>query len=84
MRSARTVLAASNAVTPTRHRPGAPTGVTATPGNASATVTWTAPSNGGSAITSYTVTPYIGTHRADADDGHRVTGDDQRDHHRSD
>ena len=40
--------------------PGAPTGVTATAGNGSATVSWTAPSsNGGSAITSYTVTPYI-------------------------
>ncbi|MDR6862598.1 DUF4082 domain-containing protein [Phycicoccus sp. 3266] len=41
--------------------PGAPTGVTATPGNASAQVTWTIPSDGGSAITSYTVTPYVGT-----------------------
>ena len=37
--------------------PGAPTGVSATPGNASADVSFTAPaSNGGSAITSYTVT----------------------------
>jgi hypothetical protein len=37
--------------------PGAPTGVTATAGNASATVSFTAPaSNGGSPITSYTVT----------------------------
>ena len=42
--------------------PGAPTGVTATAGNGSATVSWTAPaSNGGSAITSYTVTPFIGS-----------------------
>ena len=41
--------------------PGAPTGVAATPGNASAVVTWNAPSDGGSAITGYTVTPYIGT-----------------------
>jgi hypothetical protein len=42
--------------------PGAPTGVSATAGNGQATVTWTAPSsNGGSAITSYTVTPFIGS-----------------------
>jgi len=41
--------------------PGAPTAVTATAGNASATVSWTAPPNGGSTILSYTITPYIGT-----------------------
>ncbi len=35
--------------------------MTATPGNGSATVSWTAPGNGGSPITSYTVTPYIGS-----------------------
>ncbi|MGM7776629.1 fibronectin type III domain-containing protein [Arthrobacter sp. KNU-44] len=40
--------------------PAAPTGVTATAGNASATVSWTAPANGGSAITSYTLTPHAG------------------------
>jgi hypothetical protein len=39
--------------------PGAPTGVTATGGNASALVSWTAPL--GSPITGYTVTPFIGT-----------------------
>jgi hypothetical protein len=39
--------------------PAAPTGVAATPGNGSASVSWTAPGNGGSAITSYTVTPYV-------------------------
>ena len=51
----------SNAITPAAPTPpGAPTGVSAAPGNASATVTWTAPSTGGSAITSYTVTPYLG------------------------
>jgi uncharacterized protein (TIGR02145 family) len=50
---------ASNSVTPapTSTVPGAPTIGTATAGNAQATITFTAPgSNGGSAITSYTVT----------------------------
>ncbi len=51
---------ASNAVTP-GNTPSAPTGVTATAGNEEATVTWTAPSNGGSQITKYTITPYVGT-----------------------
>ncbi len=41
--------------------PNAPTGVSATAGDGTATVTWTAPPNGGSPITSYTVTPYIGS-----------------------
>jgi hypothetical protein len=41
--------------------PGAPSGVTATAGDGNATVNWTAPPNGGSQITSYTVTPYIGS-----------------------
>jgi hypothetical protein len=35
--------------------------VTAARGVSSATVSWTAPSNGGSPITSYKVTPFIGT-----------------------
>jgi hypothetical protein len=40
--------------------PSAPTGVTASAGNASATVTWIAPSStGGAAITHYIITPYI-------------------------
>jgi hypothetical protein len=53
----------SNAVTPSGPTvPGAPTGVTATAGNGSATVSWTAPTNtGGSTLTSYTVTPFIGS-----------------------
>ena len=46
---------------PHRPRPARRPGSTATAGNASAQVSWTAPENGGSAITSYTVTPFIGT-----------------------
>ncbi|HEX6489408.1 MAG TPA: fibronectin type III domain-containing protein [Candidatus Dormibacteraeota bacterium] len=39
--------------------PGAPLAVQATAGNASATVGWSAPADGGSAISGYTVTTYI-------------------------
>jgi hypothetical protein len=53
--------APSSAVTPTGPTaPGAPAGVSAAAGNGTATVTWTAPADGGSPITSYTVTPFIG------------------------
>src|SRR5439155_992852 len=41
--------------------PAAPSNVTAIPGDASATVSWSAPNDGGSPITGYTVTPYIGS-----------------------
>jgi hypothetical protein len=41
--------------------PPAPTNVAATAGDSSAMVTWTAPSDGGSPISSYTVTPYAGS-----------------------
>ena len=52
--------AASNQVTPVAPTvPAAPSSVTATAGNQSATVTWSAPANGGSPITGYTVTPYL-------------------------
>ena len=49
---------ASTPVTPQADPPGPPTGVSAVPGDAQATVSWTIPSNnGGSAIIDYTVTP---------------------------
>jgi N,N-dimethylformamidase beta subunit-like protein/uncharacterized protein DUF4082/fibronectin type III domain protein len=55
--------AQSNAVTPLNAvAPTAPTGVSAEAASQSARVTWTAPdSNGDSAITGYTVTPYVGS-----------------------
>ncbi|HEY4375690.1 MAG TPA: fibronectin type III domain-containing protein, partial [Acidimicrobiales bacterium] len=54
-------LSTTSVTAPAPTAPGAPTIGTATAGQASATVTWTAPaSNGGAAITSYVVTPYIG------------------------
>ena len=50
----------SNPVTPATV-PGAPSSVSATGGDADATVTWTAPaSDGGSAVTGYRVTTYVG------------------------
>ncbi len=51
---------ASASVTPSGP-PNAPTGVAATPLGGSATIAWTAPANNGSTITSYRVTPFIGT-----------------------
>ena len=63
-----------------RWRPRRPTGVTARPATTSALVSWTrAHSDGDSAITGYTVTPYIGADGADAGPGRRV-GDEQDDH----
>ncbi|HVW45542.1 MAG TPA: DUF4082 domain-containing protein, partial [Solirubrobacterales bacterium] len=52
----------SGAVTPAPVAPGAPGGVGVAAGNNAAEVTWTAPaSNGGSPITGYRVTPYLGS-----------------------
>jgi hypothetical protein len=42
--------------------PAAPTGVTATPGNSNAVVSWVAPADGGSPILSYTATASDGIH----------------------
>ncbi len=58
--------AASNSVTPAAATvPGAPTIGTATRGNGSATITWTAPtSDGGSAVTGYTAVSSPGAHTA--------------------
>jgi hypothetical protein len=57
-----TTSPASNAVTPGQAVvPAAPTSVDARPATASARVTWNAPSSDGdSAITGYTVTPFVG------------------------
>ena len=55
-------IGASNSVTPTGPTaPAAPTGVTANPATGQAQVSWTAPQNNGSAITGYTITPFIGS-----------------------
>ena len=71
-----TPSAASSAVTPTTV-PGAPTGVSATAGNASATVTWVAPaSDGGTPVTGYVITPYVGTTAQTAVDVGNVLSDD--------
>ena len=54
--------AASNAVVPTAAPPSAPQSVSATAATSQAQVTWAAPTNtNGSPISSYTITPYIGS-----------------------
>ena len=74
--------AASNAVTPTNSTaPDAPTGVAAIPATGQALVSWTAPAANGSPITSYTVTPYIGTTAqtpVQVNDGSATTVDGER------
>jgi hypothetical protein len=54
--------APSNAVTPSAaSSPGAPTALSASAKSSGAVLSWTAPaSNGGSAITAYRITPYVG------------------------
>lgn len=52
----------SNSVMPTGQRAGPPTNVTATAGDGSASVSWTAPADtGGQTITAYQITPYVGS-----------------------
>jgi hypothetical protein len=66
-------IEASSLTTEPLDVPGAPTDVTADPGDASAAVNWTAPdSDGGSAIDGYTVTC---TATANGDDTHTATVD---------
>ena len=73
--------APSSAVTPA-DVPAPPAAVTAvTAGSGSLSVSWTPQSNGGAAITSYTVTPYIGHDRGDAGDRQRVATGDLDDGH---
>jgi len=55
-----TESAPSNPVTPTP-LPQAPVGVSATPGDTQATISWTAPYAGASPITGYTITAYVGS-----------------------
>ncbi|HEX5923086.1 MAG TPA: DUF4082 domain-containing protein [Baekduia sp.] len=56
-----TASAATNAVTPTSaSAPSTPTNVVARPADSSVRLTWTAAVDGGSPLTKYTVTPYIG------------------------
>ena len=53
--------APSNSVTPAAVLPAAPAAPTATRGNASAALTWTAPADGGSPIIGYKVQAFAGT-----------------------
>jgi hypothetical protein len=50
----------TNLVTYHATEPHAPTNVTAVAGSGQATISWNAPDDGGSRITSYLITPYIG------------------------
>ena len=55
------VALSGNGVAPPATVPNAPTGVSATGGNAQATVSWTAPADGGSPLTEYRVDVRTGT-----------------------
>lgn len=62
----------SNAVTPATI-PGAPTAVVATRGDASASITWTAPADNGSPIIGYSITATRGEAQATATEGTEAT-----------
>ena len=76
--------APSAAVTPA-DVPAPPAAVTAvTAGSGSLSVSWTPQSNGGSPITSYTVTPVRRVDGRDSGDGHRLAAGDLDHRHRAD
>ena len=58
-----TVVFKSAAAAEPAAAPAAPADLLATPANGGAALTWAAPPNGGSPITSYVVTPYAGSRR---------------------
>ena len=62
--------------------PAAPTNVSATAGNGTATVSWTAPTNGGSSDHRLHHHPIHRRNSTNADDDHRQPARHQHDHHR--
>ena len=75
----------SHAVTPRgATAPAAPRACPRPPVTATAVVSWTAPADGGSGITGYTVTPFVGSTAQAGQDRHRHPDGDQHHGHRPD